>query len=142
MTEPLRRVGKDLDEPQEDQEPISSSRVLIRNVVDPVGGVPPAKPVVGRLGALSCVGAKGNGDEISSLDAINAHIPESSRAQSRPLPPDHYLGAADAHPRDQGALAPPEVDISQPTREYTSLPFRDMLCHQHWKIPGQLEWPE
>jgi hypothetical protein len=97
--------------PQGGQEPISSSRVSIRNIVDPVGEVPPLKAEATRIHVLPYAGIKRKADEISSLDVANAHSPESSQEQSQLAAFDDYP-TAEAQPRDPADFALPEALIS------------------------------
>ncbi|KAI9768845.1 MAG: hypothetical protein M1840_004659 [Geoglossum simile] len=97
--------------PQEGQELVSSSRVSIRNIVDPVGEVPSLKAEATRPYALPYAGSKRKADEISSLDVANAHRPESYQEQPQPGVFDD-CPMAEAQPRDQDEFAPLEALIS------------------------------
>ncbi|KAH0542032.1 hypothetical protein FGG08_003496 [Glutinoglossum americanum] len=111
MARPPQDMRENLGGPQESQEPISSSRVSIRNIVDPVEEVPPSKPEMPRHSVSCYVGIKRKADEISSLDLDNVHNSEPSQEQSQPLIFEDSL-MADAQPREQDVLAPPEELVS------------------------------
>ena len=111
MAKPLQGTRKNQGGPPENQEPISSSRVSIRNIVDPVEEVPPPKSEMPRPDVSSYVGMKRKADEISSLDVDNARSSELSQEPTQSLVSDDYL-MADAQPREQDDLAPPEALIS------------------------------